>query len=255
MYAQSWSSDRALDQLAQHHLDLPAMDHQQEEKVQLLGMWASPYVYKVKWALSIKGVEYEYVEEDLRNKSSQLLEHNPVHKKVPVLVYNGKPVAESDVIIEFIEDAWKGHGGRILPEDPHERAMARFWVRFVPDKLSPRIWKWFTTAGGEEQDAAREASVEQLQVLEEKLTLGGNEFFGGDSVGLVDLSLGALAYVIPMYEEIIGERLVTEDMFPSLYAWMGRFLAAPPVKDHLPPMEELKLRFRAMREYFVKNSA
>uniref|UniRef100_A0ACD5XPQ1 Uncharacterized protein n=1 Tax=Avena sativa TaxID=4498 RepID=A0ACD5XPQ1_AVESA len=236
----------------------PAMDHQQEdatsEKVQLLGMWASPYVFKVKWALSIKGVEYEYVEEDLRNKSGQLLEHNPVHKKVPVLVYNGKPVAESDVIVEFIDEAWSHRGGRILPEDPHERAMARFWARFVYDKLKPPIWKWFTAAVEEEQEAAREAAVEQLKVLEEQLALGGKEFFGGESVGLVDLSLGALAYVIPMYEEIIGVSLVTEDRFPSLYAWMGRFLAAPPVKDHLPPLEKLELRFRAIREYFLKNT-
>uniref|UniRef100_A0ACD5XTM7 Uncharacterized protein n=1 Tax=Avena sativa TaxID=4498 RepID=A0ACD5XTM7_AVESA len=225
-----------------------AMDHEEEEKVQLLGMWASPYVFKVKWALSIKGVEYEYVEEDLRNKSGQLLEHNPVHKKVPVLVYNGKPVAESDVIVEFINDAWSHRGGRILPEDPHERAMARFWARFVPDKLSPPIWKWFTAAREEEREAAREAAVEQLQVLEEKLAGGGKEFFGGDSVGLVDLSLGALAYVVPIYEEIIGVRLVTEERFPALYAWMGRFLAAPPVKDNLLPLEKLKLR-KAENQY------
>jgi glutathione S-transferase len=57
-----------------------------------------------------------------------------------------------------------------------------------------------------------------------------------------------------MYEEIIGVRLVTEERFPSLYAWMERFLGAPPVKDHLPLMEELKLRFRAIREYFLKNT-
>lgn len=235
------------------------MDHQLEdaraEKVQLFGMWASPYVYKVKWALNIKGVVYEYVEEDLRNKSSQLLEHNPVHKKVPVLVYDGKPVAESGVIIEFIDETWKDHGGRILPEDPHERAMARFWARFVQDKLSPPIWKWFTAAREEDQEAAREAAVEQLQFLEEELGIGGGkEFFAGESVGLVDLSVGALAYVVPMYEEIIGVSLVTEERFPSLYAWMGRFLAAPPVKDHLPPLENLKLRYQAMREHFLKNT-
>jgi glutathione S-transferase len=106
----------------------------------------------------------------------------------------------------------------------------------------------------EEQEAAREAAVDQLQVLEEKLALAGNEFFAGQSVGLVDLSLGALAYVVPMYEEIIGVRLLTEERFPSLYAWMERFLGATPVKDHLPPMEELKLRFRAIREYFLKNT-
>lgn len=119
--------------------------HQEEapEKVKLFGMWASPYVLKVKWALSIKGVEYEYVEEDLRNKSDDLLEHNPVHKKVPVLLYRGKPVAESDVIVEFVDEAWSHRGGRILPDDPYdpyERAMARFWVRFVHDKVSAAVF-------------------------------------------------------------------------------------------------------------------
>lgn len=118
------------------------MDHGGEyapdEKVELLGTWSSPYVFKVIWALTMKGVEYEYVEEDLRNKSGALLSLNPLHKKVPVLVYRGKPVAESDVIVEFIDEAWKdrGGGGRILPEDPYERAMARSWVIFARDVVS-----------------------------------------------------------------------------------------------------------------------
>ncbi|AQK57104.1 Glutathione S-transferase U10, partial [Zea mays] len=125
----------------------------------LLGVWASPYVLQVKWALAMKGVEYEYVEEDLRSKSAQLLAYNPVHKKVPVLVYKGRPVAES--------------------------------------QLSPPIWRWFTTEG-EEQEAAYEAAVEQLLVLEKELAVSWKPFFGGDKVGFVDLSLGPLAYVLPI---------------------------------------------------------
>ncbi|KQK10744.1 hypothetical protein BRADI_2g55892v3 [Brachypodium distachyon] len=227
------------------------MDHGGEyapdEKVELLGTWSSPYVFKVIWALTMKGVEYEYVEEDLRNKSGALLSLNPLHKKVPVLVYRGKPVAESDVIVEFIDEAWKdrGGGGRILPEDPYERAMARSWVIFARDVLSPPIWKWFTAPGEEEQEGAREAAVAQLLVLEEEL--GRKEFFAGDCVGLVDLSLGALAYVIPIYEEITGTRIVTEERLPCLSAWMGRFLSSPPAKDHLPPLEKLKLSFLGER--------
>lgn len=88
------------------------------------------------WALRIKGVEYDYIEEDLRNKSNLLLECNPVHKKVPVLIYQGKPIAESDVILEFIDDVWKDLRYRILPEDPYECAMARFWSKFGLDKVS-----------------------------------------------------------------------------------------------------------------------
>lgn len=112
------------------------MNNQEDgEKVKLFGIWSSPYVLKVIWALRIKGVEYDYIEEDLRNKSNLLLEYNPVHKKVPVLVYQGKPIAESEVILEFIDEAWKDCGDRILPDDTYDRAMARFWARFGSDKV------------------------------------------------------------------------------------------------------------------------
>ncbi|VAH55302.1 unnamed protein product [Triticum turgidum subsp. durum] len=63
----------------------------------LLGHWGSPFVTRVRLALRLKGVRYSYVEEDLRSKSDLLLRCNPVHRAVPVLIHDGRPVCDARV--------------------------------------------------------------------------------------------------------------------------------------------------------------
>ncbi|KAL1177935.1 hypothetical protein V6Z11_A03G064600 [Gossypium hirsutum] len=103
------------------------------EEVKFHGMWASPFSRRVELALKLKAIPYQYIEEDLSNKTPSLLRYNPVHKKVPVLVHNDKPVAESMVIIEYMDETWENNP--ILPRDPYERAMARFYAKFIDDKV------------------------------------------------------------------------------------------------------------------------
>ncbi|KAL0364107.1 UNVERIFIED_CONTAM: Glutathione S-transferase U17 [Sesamum angustifolium] len=97
--------------------------------VQLLGSRASPFSNRVQLALKLKSVEYEFVEEVFyANKSERLLNANPVYQKIPVLIHDAKPVCESLVIVEYIDEAWTGNGPSILPSDSYERAIARFWL-------------------------------------------------------------------------------------------------------------------------------
>jgi glutathione S-transferase len=105
-----------------------------EKSVKVFGMWASPMVIRVEWALRLKGVAYEYIDEDLGNKSDALLRYNPVTKQVPVLVHDGEPIGESAIIVEYIDEVWKD-GYPIMPADPYERAQARFWARYANEKV------------------------------------------------------------------------------------------------------------------------
>ncbi|GFZ05152.1 glutathione S-transferase TAU 19 [Actinidia rufa] len=97
------------------------------DEVVLLSIWPSMFGMRVQIALEEKGIEYEYKEEDLANKSTLLLKMNPIHKKVPVLIHNGKPVCESSIAVQYIDEAWKDKFP-LLPSDPYHRAKARFWA-------------------------------------------------------------------------------------------------------------------------------
>ncbi|KAH9779693.1 glutathione S-transferase U20 [Citrus sinensis] len=59
---------------------------------------------RVRITLAEKGIEYEYREQNLLNKRPMLLQMNRVHKKVPVLIHNGKPICESTNIVQYIDE-------------------------------------------------------------------------------------------------------------------------------------------------------
>lgn len=49
-------------------------------------------------------------------------------------MHNGKPVVESSVIVEYIDETWSS-GTNILPADPLGKSNARFWAKFFDDKV------------------------------------------------------------------------------------------------------------------------
>jgi len=104
------------------------------DDVILLNFWPNPYGMRVLIALEEKGVWCWNKNEDFSNKSPLLLQMNPIHKKTPVLLHNGKSICESLNIVEYIDEVWNDRSP-FLPSDPYQRSQAKFWANYVDTKV------------------------------------------------------------------------------------------------------------------------
>ncbi|EOY21827.1 Glutathione S-transferase tau 9 [Theobroma cacao] len=228
----------------------------EENKVILHGVWASPFSKRVELALKLTGIPLEYVEEDLQNKSPQLLRCNPVHKKIPVRVHNGKPIAESLVILEYIDETWK-NSPRLLPKDPYKRAKVRFWTSFVQQQLFDTMFTVTKTEGEAQRKAVKEVS-EKLQVLEEgikELFPNGNPCIDSQNIGLLDIVILSLLGPHKVQEEVLGIKIIDPEKTPLIFAWLTAINQLTVVKESTPPHDKLVALLKFLRENSLKSSA
>ncbi|KAI3908236.1 hypothetical protein MKX01_027258 [Papaver californicum] len=203
------------------------------DEVVLLDFWASMFGMRVRLALALKGIKYEYREENLRDKSPLLLEMNPIHKKIPVLVHNGKPISESLIIVEYIDEVWN-ETYPLLPTDPYQISQAKFWADYIDKKVydsGRKVW----TSKGEDQEKAKKEFIETLKVLEAEL--GEKPYFGGEKLGFVDVAL------VPFYSwfyayETCGNFSI-EDECPKIVSWAKKCLEVDSVSQALPESEKV----------------
>jgi glutathione S-transferase len=97
----------------------------------------SPCSQKVRIILSEKALEWEKIDINLptkENLTEEYLKLNPLGV-VPTLVEDGKPVIESSIICEYLEDKYPTL--RLRPTDPHQVAEMRFWMKHIDNKLHP----------------------------------------------------------------------------------------------------------------------
>ncbi|XP_043716283.1 probable glutathione S-transferase [Telopea speciosissima] len=202
-------------------------------EVVFLSSWFSPFGMRIKIALAEKGIKYEYKEENLQDKSPLLLKMNPVHKKVPVLIHNGKPICESLVIVQYIDEVWK-EKCQLLPSDAYLRAQARFWADFIDQKVFECSRKTCMSRG-EETEVAKKELIESLKVLEGEL--GKKHYFGGEKFGYVDLSF--IPFYIWFYSYEKFGKFSMEAEFPKLTAWTERCLKKESVSNSLADKEKV----------------
>jgi len=97
----------------------------------------SPCAQKVRIVLAEKNIAWQAQQIDLQQKENLepwYLKLNPLGV-VPTLVENERPIIESSIICEYLEDSYPSPALR--PESPADTASMRFWMKHIDIKLHP----------------------------------------------------------------------------------------------------------------------
>ena len=89
---------------------------------------------------------------------------------------------------------------------------------------------------GEEQKAVIEEIQEQLKTLESELK--EKKFFGGESLGFVDIAANTIVWLV-VAQEAFGVEILTEEKFPAVHELYQRLADEAVFKECMPPKEQL----------------
>ncbi|MEC8196509.1 MAG: glutathione S-transferase family protein, partial [Pseudomonadota bacterium] len=96
----------------------------------------SPFCRKVRLVMGEKRLEVELVEERYWEQDPDFLRRNPA-AKVPVLKMDGKMMADSNAICEYLEEKYPDPA--LMPRDPDGRYEVRRLVAWFDDKFHHEV--------------------------------------------------------------------------------------------------------------------
>ena len=92
---------------------------------------------RVRTALNIKGLDYEYIGVGANgaiSKEDYVRDVNP-QGLIPTLSVDGELIIQSTALIEFIEETFDGPS--LLPDDPIARARSRAFAQVIACEMHP----------------------------------------------------------------------------------------------------------------------
>ena len=180
--------------------------------LKLCGFHISNYFNKARLALLEKGIEFEMDAECRPSQDEAFVARSPMGK-VPFLELDGKTLIESDVICEYLEDAYPQKP--LLPRDPLERARVRelitimeLHLELVVRRLYPFVF--FGKPPVEDvKQSVEKALPKGLRALKSRARfapyIAGSEFTLADCAAFVHLPLVSLSTKLAYGRDFLEE--------------------------------------------------
>lgn len=193
------------------------------DTIRLYNMRFCPYAQRARLVLKAKGIEYDCVNINLKDRPDWFYELNPLGKVPVIEMPDGKVLYESAICCEFLEDMYP-EKTQLSPKDPYEKHKQRLLIEVLGNKVSSAMYK---ALKGE--DEAKEELDKHLVAFENELKNVNQTFMGGENPSMAD-------YLIwPWMERLKIHFDLTK--FPVLSAYIAAMSDLPAVKDDSYPAE------------------
>ncbi|KZT59574.1 glutathione S-transferase [Calocera cornea HHB12733] len=172
--------------------------------------WFCPFVARTWLALEEKGIPYQYKEVNPYKKEPEFLAISP-KGLVPAIKWHDKPLHESLVICDFLEEAYPGTPS-LYPKDPYDRAQLRISIDTVSKSFLPAFFRLLQSQEPEKQAQALEEVYDALRKWSAPLV---GPFYFGEQFTLADIALApwvARFYIVEQHRNFrasaVGDKFV-----------------------------------------------
>jgi glutathione S-transferase len=178
-----------------------------------------PYCARVRIVLAEKEIAYETVIVDLDDRPDWIYALNPTGR-VPVLEEEGVVLAESRVLMEYLEERFPQPP--LLPTDPRDRASVRLWLERFDYLLGEVYYGLRRERSSPEARAALETALAGLDTV-----LADQPYLSGETYGLADCGYAPWLF---RAEASLGVDVRSR---PALANWLDRLEQRPAVAAEL----------------------
>ncbi|CAE6429535.1 unnamed protein product [Rhizoctonia solani] len=161
---------------------------------------------------------------------------------VPGVLHQGKPIAESLVILEFLEDAYPQVP--LLPSDPYARAQVRYAVDGVSKSILPPFYRLLQAQEAEKRDEARQDLYKGLQTFAKAIT---GPFWAGEQLTHADIALLPFIVRLPILEA--HRDFKKSEVGHGFEAYAERVVNLPSVQRTISDSE----RYQEVYERYLRN--
>uniref|UniRef100_A0A4W6CRZ8 Glutathione S-transferase omega n=1 Tax=Lates calcarifer TaxID=8187 RepID=A0A4W6CRZ8_LATCA len=219
----------------------PAPGPVPKDHIRIYSMRFCPFAQRTRLVLNAKGIKHDTVNINLKDKPDWFLEKNPLGLVPTLETPAGEVIYESPITCEYLDEVYPEN--QLLPSTPFAKAQQRMMLEHF-SKVVPYFYKIPTGRNkGEDVSGLETELKEKFAKLNEDLVNKKTQFFGGDTITMIDYMMW------PFFERLeIFELKHCLDSTPELKKWTERMSEDPTVKATRHSMDTYKGFYKTYTE-------